>query len=223
MVEELIDAEEKAGILFEEAVKRNYIIAGRSEKELNTLLFDLAKELFDIRTYWHKRIVRAGVNTLLPYKENPANLTLKDDDILFFDFGPVFEQWEADFGRTYVIGNNPRKLKLKHDIELGWNIGADYIKINYDTLTGADVYRFTQKLAADLGWDYTVAHAGHLIGNFPHEQLLGEEVTNYLHPDNDIKLSFPDINGNKRHWIYEVHFVDLEHQIGGFFEQLVRL
>jgi Xaa-Pro aminopeptidase len=167
--------------------------------------------------------VRTGVNTLLPYKENPPDLILKEDDIVFFDFGPVFEQWEADFGRTYVIGSDPRKLKLKHDIEEVWHKGAEYIKDNYDTLTGADVYAFTRKMAAAYGWDYTVEHSGHLIGNFPHEQLLGEERTNYLHPDNNVKLSVPDVNGNKRHWIYEVHLVDLEHQIGGFFEQLVRL
>ena len=33
--------------------------------------------------------------------------------ILFVDFGPILEGWEADFGRTYVIGNNPDKHKLK--------------------------------------------------------------------------------------------------------------
>jgi hypothetical protein len=32
---------------------------------------------------------------------------------LFFDFGPIFEDWEADFGRTFVIGNDPIKHKLK--------------------------------------------------------------------------------------------------------------
>jgi len=223
MVEELIGAEEKAAILFEEAITRGYVIAGRSEKELNTLLFELAKELFGIRTYWHKRIVRSGANTLLPYKENPPDLVLQDDDILFFDFGPVFEKWEADFGRTYVIGNDPRKLTLKHDIEEVWHKGAAFIKDNYDALTGADVYAFTKKMAAGYGWDYTVEHSGHLIGNFPHEQILGDERIHYLHPDNQTKLNTPDINGNKRHWIYEVHLVDLENKIGGFFEQLVRL
>ena len=50
-----------------------------------------------------------GRNTLHPYKSNPENLLLKEDDILFIDFGPVFEDWEADFGRTYVKGP---KLKL---------------------------------------------------------------------------------------------------------------
>ena len=86
-------------------------------KELNQQIFELAFELFGIEKYWHKRIVRAGANTLKPYDENPPDLLIKDDDIIFFDFGPIFEDWEADFGRTYVIGNDPYKIKLKNDIE----------------------------------------------------------------------------------------------------------
>jgi len=56
----------------------------------------------------------------MPYNENPPNLILQDDDIVFFDFGPVFEEWEADLGRTYVIGNDPYKHKLKNDVEIAW-------------------------------------------------------------------------------------------------------
>jgi Xaa-Pro dipeptidase len=29
-----------------------------------------------------------------------------DDDIVFCDFGPVSEEWEADFGRTFVLGSD---------------------------------------------------------------------------------------------------------------------
>ena len=60
-----------------------------------------------------------------------------------------------------------------------------------------------------------------MIGNFPHETILGEEVSNYLHPDNDMRMAELDVLGNERHWIYEIHFVDLELEIGGFFEQLL--
>jgi len=51
---------------------------------------------------------------------------IEKDDILFFDFGPVFENWEADVGRTYVIGNDPLKLKLKADIENAWKESRDW-------------------------------------------------------------------------------------------------
>ena len=94
----LIEAEKKAAELFKEIEVRGLLFPGKSEKEINTSIFDLAFEIFGIKKYWHKRIVRCGKNTLQPYKENPKNLILKKDDILFIDFGPIFEEWEADFG-----------------------------------------------------------------------------------------------------------------------------
>jgi hypothetical protein len=30
-----------------------------------------------------------------------------------------------------------------------------------------------------------------------------------------------DKNGNERFWIYEIHFVNVEKEIGGFFEQFL--
>src|SRR6266567_9110721 len=92
----LMEAEQKAAALFHEIEERGLLVPGKSERELNEEVFRLADELFGIKKYWYKRIVRSGPNTLLPYNENPPNLILQEDDILFFDFGPIFEDWEAD-------------------------------------------------------------------------------------------------------------------------------
>jgi len=220
-LQELQIAEQKAERLFNEIQQRGLIKAGISEKELNRNIFDLAFELLGIKKYWHKRIVRSGVNTLLPYAENPADLILQEDDILFFDFGPVFEEWEADFGRTYVIGNNAQKLKLANDVALAWAEGKAFYDANKAQLTGADFYNYTKELAIKYGWEYGNEHCGHLIGNFPHEQIVGEDIINYLHPENHILMSAVDKNGNKRFWIYEIHFIDKTLGIGGFYEQLL--
>jgi Xaa-Pro dipeptidase len=220
-LKELQIAEQKAARLFDEIQARGLINAGVTEKELNQKIFDLAFELFGIRKFWHKRIVRSGKNTLLPYAENPTDLTLQDDDILFFDFGPVFEEWEADFGRTYVIGNNKQKLKLANDVALAWAEGKAYYEANKEHLSGADFYQYTKELAHKYGWEYGNEHCGHLIGNFPHEQIVGEEIIHYLHPENNISMSEKDKNGNERFWIYEIHFIDEKLGIGGFFEQLL--
>lgn len=217
----LIEAEEKALILFEEIQKRELICVAKSEHTLNKEIFDLAFEIFGIKKFWHKRIVRAGKNTLCPYKENPPDLTLQEDDILFFDFGPVFENWEADIGKTYVIGNNADKLKLQKDVELAWQEGKDFYLQNKNSLTGADFYNYTKELARKYGWDYGNVHCGHLIGNFPHEILIGEELINYIHPENTTLMCAKDKNGNERFWIYEIHFVNVEKEIGGFFEQFL--
>lgn len=218
----LIEAQKKAQILFQEIEKLNLIVNGKSEKQLNTEIFELAFQLFGIKKYWHKRIVRAGKNTLLPYSHNPENLILQQNDILFFDFGPVFEEWEADFGRTYVLGNDEKKLKLQADIEKAWGEGNTYYQNQKEQITGADLYKYTCKLAQKYGWQYGNEHCGHLIGNFPHEKLLGEDKINYIHPENTELMSDLDILGQERHWIYEIHFIDQEAEIGGFFEQLMQ-
>lgn len=219
--ENLIKAEENAVHLFEKMEELQLIQAGISESELNKEIYNLAFELFGIKKYWHKRIVRSGKNTLLPYRENPTNLILQEDDILFFDFGPVFEEWEADFGRTYVLGNSPSKLKLMSDIEKAWKEGKKYYDLQKESLTGADFYKYTKELADKYGWEYGNEHCGHLIGNFPHEKIIGEETINYIHPENEQLMSALDKNGNERFWIYEIHFIDRENEIGGFFEQLL--
>jgi len=216
----LIEAEAKAKDLFRETVKRDWISPGISEDELSKKIHALAFEMFQTKTHWHKRIVRSGKNTLLPYSKNPPNRVLREDDILFFDFGPVFEKWEADLGRTYVIGEDPRKHELKRDVEECWAIGRDFFRSN-ESVTGAELYSYICKLAANRSWSFGNEHCGHLIGKFPHERIQGEKTLNYIHPDNHTPMNEPDKNGNPRDWILEIHFIDESLQIGGFFEQLL--
>lgn len=109
----LVIAEQKAKELLNAAEQKGLIVPGKSESELAEEIANLAKELFGIGNFWHKKIVRAGANTLHPYNGNPPDRVIQDDDIVFLDLGPVFNGWEADLGRTYVIGNDPLKLKLK--------------------------------------------------------------------------------------------------------------
>lgn len=213
-------AQANAERLFHEIELRGLMRAGVSEKQLNQEVYKLALELFGIKKYWHKRIVRSGKNTLCPYNENPPNLFVENDDILFFDLGPVFEDWEADFGRTYVIGKDPTKLRLKKDIEQAWSEGKKHFHEN-ENITGADLYAYMQALAKKYGWVFGQEHCGHLIGNFPHELIQGEEVINYIHPQNHVKMRDPDDQGRPRDWILEVHFIDKQKEIGGFFEQLL--
>ena len=216
---ELQKAEEKAAVLFQEIENKGLIKAGKTEKQINTEVFELADELFGIKKYWHKRIVRAGKNTLYPYEENPEDLTIKEDDIIFIDFGPILEEWEADFGRTYVLGNDLLKLKIKDDTEKLWKEANDYLIKNPD-ITGAQLYQYCTILALNNGWEYGGPIAGHLIGHFPHEQLDGEDKTNYIHPENHIAMNQKDVNGNNRFWIIEIHLIDRKNQIGAFYEQL---
>ena len=216
----LIEAEKIAEQLFNTIEVLKLVKPGKSEKQLNEEIFALAKELFGIEKFWHKRIVRSGANTLAPYNDNPPDLIIQEDDILFFDFGPIIEEWEADFGRTYVIGNDPLKHKLKKDIELAWHESKDWFG-KQAKITGAEYYKYNVELAKKYGWIYGGPLAGHLIGHFPHEKLEPANFNLYVHPENNNDMFLPDAKGNKREWILEIHFVDKEKQIGGFFEQLL--
>ena len=216
----LVEAEQKAQQLFNEIENKNILIAGNSENKINELIFELAFNMFGIKKYWHKRIVRCGENTLYPYNENPENLILKKDDILFLDFGPIFEEWEADFGRTYVVGNNPLKKKLKNDIEKAWYEGKKHFN-SKTKITGAQLYSYCNGLAKKYGWEFGGEIAGHIIGQYPHEKLEKEDKTNYIHSENHSNMFDLNKKGEKKNWILEIHFVDKEKKIGGFFEQLL--
>ena len=219
-VTELRLAQSKAERLFREVEQRSLIRAGISESRLNAEIYDLAREMYGITTYWHKRIVRAGPNTLAPYAENPSDLMIGDDDILFLDLGPVFEDWEADFGRTFVVGSDPLKLKLRDDIGRAFAEGKRFFNETPD-IVASQLYAYVVSLAHKSGWEFGGPIAGHLIGHFPHEKIAGDKVTLYIHPESHLPMRSLNEQGQKRHWILEIHFVDRQHQIGGFFEELL--
>ncbi len=222
LVAGLLDSQRKAQALFAEIGARNLIRPGTKESEINEDIYALAESMLGISCYWHKRIVRAGRNTLAPYDENPPDLTVREDDIVFLDFGPVFEEWEADFGRTYVVGKDPQKHKLCRDIEEAFASGKRYFH-EHPEITAAELYAHAQRLAEQYGWEYGGPIAGHLIGVFPHEKIPGDKITLYVHPKNQNRMRMPDASGRQRHWILEIHFVNRAQEIGGFYEELLTI
>lgn len=214
-------SEQKGKELFKVIEERNLIVPGKSEKQLCEEIVRIAKEDFGTEIHWGKKIVRTGVNTLQPYVADPPNLLIQDGDILFFDFHPVFEGWEADLGRTYVLGNDPLKLKIKEDVETAWHEGNDWY-FKQTKLTGAEFFNYASDLAKRYGYEFGNAIAGHIIGKFPHEQPDDpNDLCLDVHPDNHIDILQLDQLGNKRHWVFELHFVDRKNNIGAFYEQLL--
>ncbi|ANE52400.1 M24 family metallopeptidase [Flavisolibacter tropicus] len=219
--QKLFLSEQKAKELFKAIEDRRLIIPGKSEKQLCDEIMQIAKEDFGVENHWGKKIVRTGINTLQPYVADPADLVIQDDDILFFDFHPIFEGWEADLGRTYVLGSDPLKQKIKKDVEAAWYEGNSWY-FKQDKLTGADFFNYATDLAKRYGYEFGNAIAGHIIGKFPHEQPDDpNDLCLDVHPDNHNDILQLDKHGNKRHWILELHFVDRKNNIGAFFEQLL--
>jgi Xaa-Pro aminopeptidase len=218
--QKLILAELKAKELFDAIEDRGLIAPGKSERELIEEIVRLAHYSFGISKYWHKQIVRSGANTLHPYHGNPPDLVIQQDDIVFLDFGPIFEGFEADLGRTYVIGQDPLKLRLKRDVEAAWHEARAWYA-RQGRLTGAAFFNYAVDLAKRYGWEFGGEIAGHIVGHYPHEQLAPSDMGLDIHPDNHDDILKPDKDGNIRNWILEIQFVDRVNKVGGFFEQLL--
>ncbi|MFJ2747551.1 M24 family metallopeptidase [Streptomyces sp. NPDC087297] len=218
----LVAAQEKAIALFAEVEARGLVVPGRGEREVSDLIRDLANEMFGTTKHWHKRIIRSGPNTLLPYRETPPDRLIAPDDIAFADFGPIFEEYEADFGRTYVFGDDPHKHRLLADLPRIFDAGRAHFAA-HPGMTGRQLYAEVERLAAEAGWTVGIWHAGHLVGEFPHETNDGAKADSYITPENDTPLRGTDRAGRTCHWILELHLVDRERGFGGFYEQLLDL
>jgi Xaa-Pro dipeptidase len=190
--ESLIGAQRKAEELFAEVVAAGLIRSGVLESELSDEIHALADR-------------RIG-----------------DDETVFLDFGPVFESWEADFGRTYVLGRDARKHQLVADMEAAFRKGKQLYRDTPELTAGA-LYDFVCQLATEAGWEFGAPAAGHLIGHFPHERVPAEPQRFSIRHGNEQRIREPDAKGAARHWILEIHFVDRPREFGGFFEELLTI
>jgi Xaa-Pro aminopeptidase len=182
----------------------------------------VANEVFGKTRHWHKRIVRSGPHTLFPYRENPPDRIIEADDIVFADFGPIFEEFEADLGRTYVLGGDPVKHRLAADLPVIFAAGRRYFA-GHPGITGAELYAETARLAGAARWSLGGEHAGHLVGEFPHEKIDGTDIESYIAPGNTKPMRRHDKAGRLCHWILEIHLTDTARRFGGFYEQLLDL
>jgi Xaa-Pro dipeptidase len=218
----LIEAQRKAEALFAEVVEAGMIRAGKLESELTEDIHALARSRFNLRRHWHKRLARSGPNTLLGYYDEAPDRRLADDDVVYLDFGPVFDEWEADFGRTYALGTDPRKHQLVRDIAAAFQQGKALYR-RTPNLTAGQLYDYVAGLAVPAGWEFGAQTAGHLIGRFPHERAPADPHRFSIRHGNGVPLREADAHGRVRHWILEIHFVDRDREIGGFFEELLTL
>jgi Xaa-Pro aminopeptidase len=217
---QLLAAQRRAEALFAEVVASGLIAAGKLESDLTAEIYDLAKARFGVKRHWHKRIVRSGPNTLLTYHDGDSDRRITDDDVVYLDFGPVFEEWEADFGRTYVVGADPVKHRLVDNLAEAFARGKHYFRQS-PNLTAGQLYDFVAALSLTFGWEFGARTAGHLIGRFPHERLPADPTHFSIRHGNAVALREADESGQPRHWILEIHFIDRGREFGGFYEELL--
>lgn len=218
----LLDAQGRAEQLFDEIERRAMIRPGVGERELSDEIQELAADMLGVTQHWHRRIVRAGENTLQPFSERPPDRVIADGDIVFLDLGPVFAEWEADFGRTFVLSDDPHKTALRDALPRVWEAGREYFADRPD-VTGAELFDFVVGVTHAEGFEFGSSIAGHLVGEFPHRKIAGPGVQWYIMPGSDKPMRRADPSGRRCHWILEVHLVDPGRGFGGFHEQLLDL
>ena len=217
----LLEAEARGMAMFDAIERAGFIAPGRTEREIDADIFALAERDFGVKVHWHKRVVRAGPNTVCTFYDDPQVRAIGPDDIVYLDLGPVFAEWEADIGRSYALGNDPEKKRLVADLPRLF----DLVKVHFDTspdITGAELFAFAQEMAAQAGWLFGGTIAGHIVGEFPHAQRIpGDRDLHRIAPANPKRMRDPDANGDERHWILEIHLVDKARTFGGFYERLL--
>lgn len=213
-------AEQKANALFDAIESEGIVAAGRTERDIAVDVYRLAQERFGVEKFWHKRIVRSGPNTITTAWDHPPIRTIEPDDTVYIDLGPVFEDWEADVGRTYVLGSSVEKRRLVDDLERVFVRVQQHARDNAD-MTGEELYAFAKQAAEEAGWEFGGQVAGHIVSEFAHAWLPDERQTTLIGPGNSTRLSDPDANGRERHWILEIHLVDHARTFGGFYERLL--
>ena len=216
----LIGAEAKALALLDLVEAQGVIRPGRTEREIEADIRELARERFAIDRHWHRRICRAGVNTLATAGDNVPARTIAEDDMVFLDLGPVLGEWEADVGRSYAVGNDPLKRKLCAELPIQFDRLTRHFRDNAD-ITGAELFDYALSSAHEAGWRFGGTIAGHIVGEFAHKNWPEPKETSRIWPDNPQRLRHPDLEGRTRHWILEIHLVAPDRSFGGFYEQLL--
>jgi Xaa-Pro aminopeptidase len=216
----LTAAESKAETMFAAIEAEGLVAPGRTEQQVSEAIFELAERDFGVKQHWHKRIIRAGPNTVTTFFDNPEERVIQPDDTVYVDLGPVFEAWEADIGRTLALGDDARKKQLVADLPRVFEHVQAHYRASPD-ITGAELYAFAQRAADEAGWVFGGVIAGHLIGEFSHHTWPIERKETVIAAVNETPMRGPDHLGRDRHWILEIHLVDADRTFGGFYERLL--
>lgn len=217
----LTAAEDRAFALLDAIEAAGVVAAGRSELAIERDIYVIASRDFGVVDHWHDRVVRAGANTLFVAGDAAPDRVVAQDDIVFLDLGPVFGEWEADVGRSYVVGDDPEKRRLVADLEIVFDAVAQRYDAD-DAITGAGLYAIAHEEAERRGWRFGGKIAGHLVGKHPYARSPEGREGGRVSAGNAMRMRDPDTLGQPRHWILEIHLVSPDGAWGGFYERLLK-
>ncbi len=181
---------------------------GMTEKEAKDLIQKLQAELGAPKS-WHPPQIRFGENTLLSFgKPGKESIVLKENDVFFFDIGPIFESHEGDVGRTFSLGSDPEMIRCCADSEVIWHEVREHWLQTRNS--GRKLYEFASACAEARGWILTLEKAnGHRIADFPHAAKIRGSVEEF------------EQTPAPNRWILEIQIRHPERSFGAFFEDLL--
>jgi len=179
---------------------------GMNAEDITQIINDQLKKR-DVQRLWHPSKVRIGKNTLLSFSKPSGQEPLQENDILFLDIGPVFNNHEGDYGETYVFGTNLEYTRISHAVKSLFNLCHQYWK---DTkASGEDLYRFADRESIKLGYHLNMSMDGHRLSDWPHS----------LHYKSS--LNAVDFSVSKNLWVLELLITHPNGQFGAFHEDLL--
>lgn len=181
---------------------------GTSEKVGQSLIKEVFKD-YDVKKFWHPSKFRISTDTVKGFSETPDHTLLcEEGDICYLDVGPIINQHEADYGRSFVIGNGSRERHaLVQASETIFLNTAKYWK--QERKSGKDLFEFANDQAISLGYVLNPKMAGHRLGDFPHKVFSSEKL-----------FKFQQVPVENL-WVLEIHVIDESNQRGAFFEDIL--
>lgn len=166
-----------------------------------------------ITKFWHPSKFRIASETTKSFRELPNQETkLSNGDIFYIDVGPIIQEHEADYGKTFIFQEALQPVdhkirSLSKDSIHVWNETAKAWK--NDNLSGKKLYHYADACAKSLGYRLNPMMGGHRLGDFPHA---------LFHKGH---LSAVEFTPSANLWVLEIHLIHDELQRGAFFEDIL--
>jgi len=192
--------------IVEEAFKKCF--EGMSEEDGHNILEDLMLS-HGVEKKWHPSKFRIGQNTVKSFRDkSEEGIILRPNDLIFIDIGPVVNEHEGDYGKTFVyMPTNDSKGKIIHDLDVLFGLVKK--KWEDERPTGIELYKYACTKAQELGYILNERMKGHRIGDFPHHLHYRGGLNEYENcPSSEL-------------WILELHILDAQERYGAFFEDIL--
>lgn len=180
---------------------------------------------------WHPSKIRFAANTRKAFREISAtDLVLAKGDLFFLDIGPVIDGYEADVGKTFVVGHKvisevpfskdnsaaEEKMNLKFTPEEKLQMTSEEIFAatakhwRERHSSGAELYQFANQMAETKGYFLTLDGAsGHRISDFPHAIHYRGKLKDFNHEAHSLR------------WVLEIQIHDPKLNRAAFFEDIL--